>query len=135
MLEIIISNKAPKPAPPVPAPWVYKPPAPSTAPPAYGAQNTSAIFLEAKRRDTIIKGLVKNLPYSVGDICQPTTDKGKQEYGKCKILHIATTYAALGKDYEWKGDNPMIVHAKGVDKNIVFFCTTDFLEKVNGPTA
>lgn len=84
-------------------------------------------FQEARRRDNIIKQLVKDCPYQAGDIVGVNSDAGKSLYGnKIQVIRIAQNYVQLGaKEWPEKGDNPLIVSASNGKET--FFCTTNYL--------
>lgn len=106
----------------------------STTPSQQSWKTTSNIpaqsnaYKEAMRRDNIVRALYRTCPYKVGDTCFLPAS-AKKDYGTTAVvMHIAEQYIALGKDYEWKDDNPMIVYAKS-DKGKFFFCTVSYLTK------
>lgn len=90
----------------------------------------TAKFTEAKRRDEIVRKLVKDCPYSVGETVEVNSDPGKEKYGATAlVMGIAQNYIQLGKE-EWpEGDNPLIVHARA-DDDTEFFCTVNYLRPI-----
>ena len=117
MLKFVLADRK-KP----PVPFVYKAPTVAQQPAAVNIE----LFNEARRRDNIIKELVKKLPYKVGDKVVPADPNKKEE--SATIVGICTTYAHLGHEYTWpKNDNPMIVTARKDKDGTIYFCTTNYL--------
>lgn len=107
-------------APPTPTHGTWGSPSPIPA--------HTDIYKEALRRDRVVRDLYSKCPYKVGEVCFISTS-GKKSYGTAAtILSIAKCYADLGKDYEWKNDNPMIVYAIS-DTGQHFFCSVDYLTR------
>lgn len=113
-----------------------KPPAIVTPPlkPTITAATTSntlssEIFAEALRRDKIIRAMVKDIKYKVGDVCTPHDKKLYDEYGKdIEVTGICDTYVKYGRDEKWpKNDTPMIVHARSIKTGTNFICTPEWL--------
>jgi hypothetical protein len=90
------------------------------------------VFMEACRRDRIIRSLTKDLPYKEGDRVYIKNAKEREKYGKeIYISKIVRTYGGFGKDEVWpKSDIPMIVHCYSKDKDIQFFCTTNYVTNI-----
>lgn len=88
------------------------------------------ILTEVLRRDAIVRKLYKDCPYTKGETVTPTTPQDLVKYGKTIIVqHICSCYVEMGSANEWpKGDNPYIVGAFAPEKNVSFYCTTNFLE-------
>lgn len=99
----------------------------SYTPKTYPAVKT--LYSEMHSRDQRVRDLFNKCPYVVGDKCRPVSEDGFAEYGACTIEHVCKSYADLGKDYEWKNDNPLIVTAIN-EKGLRLFCSTDYLKKV-----
>ena len=110
-----------KPAP-LPAPWV----APvSHLPQAHGAE----IYKEIRRKDDIIKKLVKDFKHKVGDKVEPASEEAKAKWGTCEVIGICTDYIYLEKDFKWpKNDNPMIVTAAS-ETGEIFWATTNYFKE------
>lgn len=107
-------------------PVVYTPPAPWKAPsPVVQPSVTNiAVYNEARRRDNIIKELLKEFKLVEGQIVQ--AEASGQEY----ILNkICRSYAHMGNDVDWPAsDNPMIVTITSTKDQSVCFCTTNYLK-------
>ena len=90
------------------------------------------LLTEMLRRDAIVRKLFKACEYSKGDTVTPTTKEDIAKYGKTIIVeHICSSYTELGAKNEWpKSDNPYIVGAFAPEKNVRFFCTSNFLEPI-----
>lgn len=90
----------------------------------------STMFNEASRREAIIKGLVKDLPYKLGDIVIPSDDSEYEKIGDLRVTAIADTYAKFGKKEKWPdNDVPMIIHVWCDKQKQVYFCSTNYLKK------
>lgn len=67
----------------------------------------------------------------------PQTEEYIKMYGKCRIIGVCRIYSDFDRD-EWPdSDNPMIVHAHSIDKNLTFNATSNFFtttEPTNEPT-
>lgn len=90
------------------------------------------MFLEAKRRDDIIRDLVSKMNYYVGDICRPFSNEEEDKYGNdIEVRYIADNYAAYGRHNDWpEDDHPKIVSAYSKKTQAEFICTTNYLIKV-----
>jgi len=115
MLKIVLEDRR--------KPVVYTPPAPWKAPSTPAVTNI-AVYNEARRRDNIIKELVKEFKMVEGQIVKPTATN--QEY---IINAICRSYAHMGNDVDWPAsDNPMIVTITSTKDQSVCFCTTNYLK-------
>lgn len=117
MLVIQVSKKNPK---PTPAPFVN----------SYSSKTPSTLLVdEFKRRDSIIKDLVKTCPYRVGDVVQPASKHGSDKYGTNNtVTRMVTAYSQMGGTEEWpENNNPLIVEARDED-GVLFWCTTNYLK-------
>lgn len=102
--------------------------APTPSPMSYGISNQS-IINEVQRRDKIIKELVKEFPYKVGDYIIPQKEEDQKKWGKCTVLAICSEYIHLSKDDKWpKNDNPLIVTVSA-ETGEIFFATTNYFKK------
>ena len=109
---------------PVPAPWVP----PVSHLPHSGSSFANELYKEIKRKDDIIKALVKDFKHKVGDTVEPAKEEALAEWGKCKIMNICSEYIHLGKDFEWpKNDNPMIITASS-EAGEIFYATTNYFK-------
>jgi hypothetical protein len=117
MLILEVSSKKPKPAPYTPPPFTPTPP------------SNNNITTEVWRRAGVVTRLVNSLKYKEGDICITAEAADRDKYGDIRVLSIARSYQQLGKDYEWRNDNPMLVYATSLKDSSKFFCTVNFLEK------
>lgn len=90
------------------------------------------VFMEACRRDRIIRALTKDLPYKEGDRVYIKREKDREKYGEeIYISKIVRTYGGFGKGEEWpKSDVPMVVHCYSKDKDIQFFCTPNYVTNI-----
>lgn len=114
-------------------PFVYQHPAPVVIPntPQPYVSNM-AIYNEAKRRNAIIKDLVKNFKHKKGDklICSNVDDVAR--WGECTLISIVDDYQHMEKDHKWPpNDNPMIITAAAENGEIFFATTNYFKEGVN----
>lgn len=82
------------------------------------------------RRDAIIKKMVKDLPFCVGEYVAPYNADNRQKYGDTVvILGICDDYTKFGKKEEWpSSDVPMIIQAYSEKAQTNFFCTPGFLK-------
>ena len=91
-----------------------------------------AIYNEAKRRNAIIKELVKTFNYKVGDVVDCSNPQDQTKWGSCTILNVLDDYQHMEKDHKWPGnDNPMIVTASSAAGEIFFATTNYFKDGVN----
>jgi hypothetical protein len=107
-------------------PVVYTPPAPWKAPsPVVQPSVTNiAVYNEARRRDNIIKELLKEFKLVEGHIVLAVVSN--QEY---VINKICRSYVHMGSDVDWPAsDNPMIVTITSTKDQSVCFCTTNYLK-------
>jgi hypothetical protein len=94
-----------------------------------------AIYNEAKRRNAIIKELVKTFNYKVGDVVDCSNPQDQTKWGSCTILSVLDDYQHMEKDHKWPGnDNPMIVTASSASGEIFFATTNYFKDGVNDST-
>lgn len=87
-----------------------------------------------RARDAIVKRNYANCPFMVGEIVKPRTKEDYENYGECRIVGIAKTYADYNEK-DW-GDNhvPRIIlfeseNPKEEHKNKHFVGTINFFEK------
>ena len=105
-----------------PVSYTYIPPTTAVIPPS--SPVNMEIYMEAKRREGIVHTLVKNCPYKEGD--DVISIKGES----VQVIRICKEYIHMGKDEVWPPtDNPFLVTAKYADKNTIFNCTINYLEK------
>lgn len=115
---LTISDKKPKPL------------SVSLPPPNNYTLGKKTLHTIATERDSIVYKLSQSAPYKVGDWVIPIHKEDEEKYGKMEVLHICTSYADLGKDYEWpKNNNPMIVTCKDAQNHHIF-CTVNYVKKV-----
>jgi hypothetical protein len=88
-----------------------------------------SLFKRTEERNAIIKSLLKDLPYSVGDLVKPYSEAEQCTWGDDVVVEtIASDTAQLGRDYEWPdNDSPMLIGAYSKKKDVRFFCTPSFL--------
>jgi hypothetical protein len=86
------------------------------------------LYNEIKRRDAVIKDLIKDFKYVVGATIEPKDEENLKKYGVCQILGICSEYIHLEKDFKWpKNDNPMIITASS-DNGEIFYATTNYFK-------
>jgi len=87
---------------------------------------------EAIRRESIVRKLHAECPYKEGDVVTLADDKDIAAYGKDILVEkICKSYTEIGLSEKWPAsDNPLIVMAWSQEKNIRFFCSTNYLKKV-----
>lgn len=91
-----------------------------------------AIYNEAKRRNGIIKDLVKTFNYKKGDKVECANPADTAKWGQCTIMGILDDYQHMEKDHKWPpNDNPLIVTAAAEDGSIFFATTNYFKDGVN----
>jgi len=117
LIKVVLKDRI---VPPIPAPWKNLYPNGPTIP----AVSNIAVYNETRRRDNIIKELVKECKFTEGEIALSAA--ANEEY----IVHrICKCYAHMGADVEWPAsDNPMIVTIIAVKDKTVSFCTTNYLK-------
>lgn len=107
-------------------PVVYTPPTPWKAPSTVVQPSVTniAVYNEARRRDNIIKELLKDFKLVEGQIVEAAVTG--QEF----ILNkICRSYSHMGADVDWPAnDNPMIVTITSTKDQSVCFCTTNYLK-------
>ena len=105
-------------------PTVYSPAAPVNQP----YVTNLAIYNEAKRRNSIIKDLVKEFKHKKGDKLECVNDQDITRWGECTLISIVDDYQHMEKDHKWPAnDNPMIVTASSAEGEI-FFATTNYFK-------
>lgn len=98
--------------------------------PTTALTSNTEMFNEARRRDNVIKNLLKDLKYKEGDHVKPWNQKGVDEMGDdCVVIKICDSYAKFGKTEEWPvKDSPlMLVHAFSNKTKTNFHCTPQYL--------
>ena len=91
---------------------------------------------EYRRRDALIRNAVKDIKYKVGDLVFPYTVEEYEKKGKCRILHIATNYSMLEKDYKWiEGQMPFLVQAQASTTEYSTFLATPGFFRTEEPVA
>lgn len=115
-----------------PAVWPPAPPAPVVNPANLPYVTNLAIYNEAKRRNNIIKELVKSFIYKKGDVVECANPRDTEKWGQCTILNVLDDYQHMEKDHKWPAnDNPMIVTAAAENGEIFFATTNYFKDGVN----
>lgn len=90
--------------------------------------DTGKLYQEIRRRDGIIKALVKEFKHAVGAEVEPKDPIALEKWGKCTIMGICQEYVHLEKDFKWpKNDNPMIVTASS-EQGEIFYATTNYFK-------
>lgn len=116
-------------------PQVYSPPAPVVHTQNLPYVTNLAIYNEAKRRNSIIKELVKTFNYKKGDVVECKNPADTAKWGQCTILNVLDDYQHMEKDHKWPAnDNPMIVTAAAENGEIFFATTNYFKDGVNDST-
>lgn len=94
------------------------------------SEPTKTLFVEASRRDKIIRSQFAACKYKEGDVVKLTKVSEATKYGhEIQVITIIKNYAQFGKQEQWpENDLPMIVYAKSKDKDLYFFCTVGYLE-------
>lgn len=121
MVKIEISSKKPKTTTASPFPYPSK---------TVNLTPSGNLYTEINRRQNIIKSILDKCTLKPGDVCVASVPEDRDKYGDITVLNIAQNYQELGKDYEWKTDNPLLVYAQSKNSSR-FFCTVNFLEKKN----
>jgi len=127
MLVATITQR--KPDTPSVIPWV-KPFVPIPPKQTYSLTNGAGTFMAvAMRRDHIIKTLLSEVNYKIGDTVVPADKTIAQQ--KATVIDIVKNYCEFNSDYKWpKSDNPLIVTCQKEDGHI-YTCTTNYLEKAS----
>jgi len=87
-----------------------------------------AIYNEAKRRNNIIKQLVKEFKYKSGDVVECKNPADQTRWGNCTIISVLDDYQHMEKDHKWPAnDNPMIVTASS-NVGEIFYATTNYFQ-------
>lgn len=87
-----------------------------------------AIYNEAKRRNNIIKQLVKEFKYKSGDVVECKNPQDQAKWGSCTIISVLDDYQHMEKDHKWPAnDNPMIVTASS-NVGEIFYATTNYFQ-------
>ena len=87
-----------------------------------------AIYNEAKRRNNIIKQLVKEFKYKSGDVVECKNPADQTRWGQCTIISVLDDYQHMEKDHKWPAnDNPMIVTASS-NVGEIFYATTNYFQ-------
>jgi hypothetical protein len=91
---------------------------------------------EEQRRNLIIARLIKECPFSVGDIVRPANAETFATLGLYRITGLALSYAQYkgsSKEDDWpSNDNPMIVGAVCIKDGTNIFATTNYFVTYNG---
>lgn len=120
MIFLTITSRKKPPAPPPPAPVVNVNALPYVT--------NLAIFNEARRRNKIIKELVKEFKYKSGDVVECSNPQDQARWGACTIISVVDDYMYMEKDHKWPpNDNPMIVTASSQEGEI-FYATTNYFQ-------
>ena len=121
MLVATITQR--KPDTPNVIPWVK--PVVST----YSSTNGAGSFMAvAMKRDHIIKTLLSEIDYKIGDEVVPANPEVEKK--KATVIDIVKNYCEFNSDYKWpKSDNPLIVTCMTEDK-CIYTCTTNYVKKV-----
>jgi len=109
-------------------PVVYSPPPPVVNNTALPYVTNLAIYNEAKRRNNIIKQLVKEFKYKSGDVVECKNPADQTRWGQCTIISVLDDYQHMEKDHKWPAnDNPMIVTASS-NVGEIFYATTNYFQ-------
>ena len=109
-------------------PVVYSTPAPVVNNTALPYVTNLAIYNEAKRRNNIIKQLVKEFKYKSGDVVECKNPADQTRWGQCTIISVLDDYQHMEKDHKWPAnDNPMIVTASS-NVGEIFYATTNYFQ-------
>jgi hypothetical protein len=109
-------------------PFNYTPPVVVANNPHVPVIGNQTLYNEIKRRDAVIKDLIKDFKYVVGARVEPKDEEDLKKWGVCNILSICSEYIYLEKDFKWpKNDNPMIVTASS-DNGEIFYATTNYFK-------
>jgi len=109
-------------------PVVYSPPPPVVNNTALPYVTNLAIYNEAKRRNNIIKQLVKEFKYKSGDVVECKNPQDQAKWGSCTIISVLDDYQHMEKDHKWPAnDNPMIVTASS-NVGEIFYATTNYFQ-------
>jgi hypothetical protein len=94
-----------------------------------GKDTLKPMFEEAVRRDRVIKKLVAEMPYCLGEWVQPADRQAVDTYGdEILIEGVCDTYGKMGRKEKWpEHDNPMIISAYSKKNDLHFHCTVNFL--------
>lgn len=98
---------------------------------SYSSKTPGTVLVEEyKRRDNIIKDLIKGCAYKVGDVVMCASEQGANKYGdNITVTRMVTHYSQMGGTEAWpENNNPLIVEAVGED-GVLFWCTTNYLKK------
>ncbi len=107
---------------------VYSPPPPVVNNTALPYVTNLAIYNEAKRRNNIIKQLVKEFKYKSGDVVECKNPADQAKWGSCTIISVLDDYQHMEKDHKWPAnDNPMIVTASS-NVGEIFYATTNYFQ-------
>lgn len=118
MIVLTITDRIKAPVYQTPAPFVNN----------YAPSVNTAIFLEAQRRDKLMKDLVRSFNHVVGDTVVPKNEADAKTWGKCTIMGICSEYIHLEKDFKWpKNDNPMIITCSS-ETGEIFYATTNYFK-------
>jgi len=109
-------------------PVVYTTPAPVVNNTALPYVTNLAIYNEAKRRNKIIKDLVREFKYKSGDVVECKNPADQTRWGQCTIISVLDDYQHMEKDHKWPAnDNPMIVTASS-NVGEIFYATTNYFQ-------
>lgn len=108
-------------------PYTYE--AHSYVAPVYQSSGiTKNLFGEAMRRDRVIKKLLDEAGYKVGDIVECSIVSAREKYGDIKVEKMLDSYIKMGKDEKWpESDCPFLVTCFSEKENIRFTCTVHYL--------
>ncbi len=132
LIQLSISKK--KPAPPAPAPVSYTHSYHNNNN-VYTVGETSDVANEnywkkATERDAIIKQLVKEAEFKVGDVCVPKSTAEYNKYGELTVQAICDSYSKFGVYEEWPdNDNPLLVSCISSKTQGVVWTTVNYLKK------